>query len=274
MNRDQIHQILNQLGTQADKSLGQNFLVNEKVIQAIVLEAHRFSATSLIEIGPGLGALTNHWLPLWSLEKISLIELDSDFAGYWKAKNFLVYEADALRWSWNQVESAKNTVLVSNLPYQIAASLVIDRSQDPQPLAGMVLMFQKEVAQRIQVSFGDSNFGMLAVISQTFWKIKKVIDASQNDFYPPPKIRSRVLSFTPQQSQIENRQRFLHFVKLAFSHPRKKLISNLKSEFEMDRLQVLYADLKLAEAVRPHQLSPAQYQSLFLRTLSFSTSIG
>ena len=169
--RERLMQRLEELQHKAKKSLGQNFLVSDLVISKILKKVELQNPKSLIEIGPGLGALTEGLLELKTTLK--LIEMDHNFATYWKDRGCDLVQGDALQLDWKPISSSE-TGLVSNLPYQISSSLVIDRSLDLEPLAFMVLMFQKEVAQRIQAPARRDDYGMLSVIAQNFWKIEIV----------------------------------------------------------------------------------------------------
>ncbi len=163
--KSKVLERIKQFSVEAKKSLGQNFLINDRVIEKIILQVTKLKPTSILEIGPGLGSLTDE------LEKIGvdfqLLELDRKFVEYWKSRNLNVIECDALHWDWHNWQG-DGRVLVSNLPYQISSSLVIDRSLDENPPDFMILMFQKEVAQRIRAQFDTSDYGMLSVVSQVF----------------------------------------------------------------------------------------------------------
>ena len=131
------------LGAEAKKSLGQNFLVSDVVIQRIVDKVKSFNPEFLIEVGPGPGALTD--LLLEMNLPMQLIELDRRIAQYWRDKGQNVLEVDALQIDWNQFYKHERTVFVSNLPYQISSSIVIERSMEDSGVQQMVLMFQKNV---------------------------------------------------------------------------------------------------------------------------------
>lgn len=261
--RERMRTAQEALGILPKKSLGQNFLVSDHVIEKIVRGASRFRPHTVIEIGPGLGALT------WSLkelaEELHLLELDSTFAEYWRSQNFSVIEVDALRWNWDLSGYQRPCVLVSNLPYQISSSLVIDRSEDAKPLDGMVLMFQKEVAQRLKAKHNSPEYGFLSVVAQTFWDLELLLEASPRDFSPPPKIASRVLIFNPRQVAIADRRGFVRFVKAAFLHPRKLMISNLVEGLgrPKDSLSPHFEKMKLDPQIRAGQLSLSQFVELY-----------
>lgn len=264
--RERLEKVLQATGLAAKKSLGQNFLINDTVIARIHAEARALNPDHLIEVGPGPGALTEGLcetqLPL------VLIELDRTMAAYWREQGLTVHEADALQMDWSELRASEATVLVSNLPYQISASLVIDRSLDPRPLAGMVLMFQKEVAQRIRALPSTEAYGMLSVIAQNFWEVRLVSEAGPRDFSPPPRVASRVLSFRPLRDVVAEKEGFLKFVKDCFAQRRKLLKSNLSGWMGSRRIPVenLLAKLDsygLKETARAEELSPAQFRELY-----------
>lgn len=252
------------------KSLGQNFLISDTVIERIVDRAQKFQPESLIEIGPGPGSLTCQLKELKIPGSFRVIELDRQWAEYWINQGVEVTEADALRLDWRSWSHAK-TLLVSNLPYQISSTLVIDRSLDSEKLLGMVLMFQKEVAQKIRGEVGSNHYGFLSVIAQNFWTIEFVTEAGPRDFLPPPKVASRVLAFTPKsQTQCPaNPQGFLKFVKQAFAQRRKTLRSNWEAYLNQKRPGLWAEVLELivtwgfTEKLRAEELSPEQFAKLW-----------
>ena len=264
--RERLMAVLQETGLAAKKSLGQNFLVSDAVIEKIIARAKTFNGAHVIEIGPGPGALTYFLRQFPST--LTLIELDRTMSAYWREKNLIVREEDALRADWGALIKP-DTVLVSNLPYQISASLVIDRSLDELPLKGMVLMFQKEVAQRIRAQASTPEYGFLSVIAQTFWMTETVSEAGPRDFQPPPNVASRVLGFTPKTPPVGlDRQKFLEFVKTAFAQRRKLMKSNLspwlnRRALTVDDLMVALERLRLPATARAEELTPAQFLELY-----------
>lgn len=264
--RERLQQALEILGVTAKKSLGQNFLVSDVVISRIIDQVKEFKPEALIEVGPGPGALT-YFLKQMNVP-LKLIELDHAIAGYWREQGLPVLEADALQVDWQQFYSDKKLVFVSNLPYQISASIVIDRSLENSGIEHMVLMFQKEVAQRIRGQARDEHYGLLSVIAQTFWKISMVTEAGARDFSPPPKVQSRVLALTRKATQVTNRAAFLTFVKNAFAQRRKLLKKNLAGLLSQKKLteeQLIgwLAEMGFKETVRAEELSPDQFVNLY-----------
>ncbi len=263
--RARLMQRLEELQHTAKKSLGQNFLISDLVITKILQKVELQKPQKIIEIGPGLGALTEGLLEMKL--PLQLIEMDYNFANYWKNRGCDLIQGDALQLDWAPISSSQ-TALVSNLPYQISSSIVIERSLDQSPLAFMVLMFQKEVAQRIQAPARREDYGMLSVIAQNFWKVEIVSEAGPKDFQPPPKIASRVLFFKPLETSITDRKFFLRLVKEAFKQRRKLLKSNLKGFLhdhgvpENDFLDWL-AQHELKETARAEELSPKLFKELY-----------
>lgn len=231
-------------------SLGQNFLISQRVISLIVSKAESLlQKSTLVEIGPGLGALTDHFK---NYSDYKVIELDRDLVKYWKSQNLTVIEADALKLDWNNLEVTKNSVLVSNLPYQIASRLFINRSLGPLNINHMLLMFQKEVAQRITAEIDTKAYGILSVLGQLVWDIDKLCDVSPQEFYPVPKVAGRVLLFSRRDLIIE--KAFFLFVKQAFSQRRKMLVKNLSSFLSVDEIvSVIDSKTKRAENVTPQE---------------------
>jgi 16S rRNA (adenine1518-N6/adenine1519-N6)-dimethyltransferase len=260
----ELQAVLSELGHQPKKSLGQNFLISDHVIEKIILAAKEFSPQHLMEIGPGPGALTRHLKNL--SQSFQVIELDHGFAGYWREKGLQVHEVDALQFDWGPfLKCSGNRILVSNLPYQISSSLVIDRSLDENPLDGMVLMFQKEVAQRLRATFEQDLYGMLSVVAQTFWEISLVSEAGPRDFYPPPRIASRVLKFIKKPMSEIDRKKYFRLVKGSFLQPRKYLVSNLEQAgiCQKEKAVEWLQELKISEKARAEQLRISDYLKLY-----------
>ena len=261
--RERLRDRQAELHIEAKKSLGQNFLISDSVIGKILNEVQSMNPASIIEVGPGMGALTDglRQIPV----PLTLIELDSKLAAYWRDQGCDPIEVDALQWSWQLGEQKRPCVLVSNLPYQISSSLVVDRSMDEKPLDGMVLMFQKEVAQRMKANQDHDLYGFLSVLTQTFWKLNLVLEASSGDFLPAPKVASRVLGFKPLPSPVKNRRDYLKFLKACFLHPRKYLSSNLAEGRGLGKEEVKkrFESGGWDPQLRGDQLTPQKFLELY-----------
>lgn len=256
-----IKDLLDQLGRGSKRSLGQNFLVNTGKIESIIKYVKQSGIDELVEIGPGLGALTLRLIE--QFPKMKLIELDNQFVQYWQQHTKNVIHKDALHLDWSEL-GLERGLLVSNLPYQISARIVVDRSIDPQNIFKMVLMFQKEVGQRLLARPSTEHYGLLSVIAQTYWDMETLEELGPNDFFPPPKVASRVVTFERKSEiLVKDGKKYLNFVKLAFSHRRKFLRNNIASMCSAELLQNAMLSMKLNEKVRPEELSWKQYCELF-----------
>jgi len=254
---------LTEMGISPKKAFGQNFLISAGVIGKIIEAVQSRPHSDLIEIGPGLGALTEKLIAAGLRPR--LIELDRDLIDYWRARNLDTIDHDALKLDWDTLNLKPNSLLVSNLPYQISTSLVVDRCFGPKNLRHMILMFQKEVAQRLMAKPRTKEYGLLSVMAQVFFDISKVADAAPRDFHPAPKIASRVLSFT-RKSDPGVTERFLKVLKAGFAFRRKFLLKNLKSVVDkptLERLPDVFAALRLKPQARAEELTPAQWVELF-----------
>lgn len=252
---------LQELGIRPNKKLGQNFLVNIEVCKKIVAAAYGDKPSKVVEVGPGIGALTD--LAREEPVPLTLIELDRTFVEFWNAKGVDVIHDDALKLDWATLENPLNTCLMSNLPYQISSSLVIDRSIKPYNVNKMVLMFQKEVGQRLLAKNKTGEYGLLTVIAQTFWEVSHLMDVGPKDFYPPPQIASRVLTFVRRDIHFERPEKYLQMVKMAFAQRRKFMLSNLSQIYPKDKIREAFQKLEIKETVRSEELTVDQFVDLY-----------
>ena len=255
---------LEEMGLQPKRSLGQNFLVSEGAVFKILSTLPADPSIPVVEIGPGPGALTEGLLKRGF--QPTLIELDSRAAAYWRSRGLMVLEDDALKVNFDQFP--KESFLISNLPYQISASLVLDLSTTTETFSEMTLMFQKEVAQRLSSEPKNSSYGLLSVVAQIFWDVRKVMDLAPKAFYPAPKVASRVLKFRrlPHKMEMKERASFLRFVKACFHQKRKKLANNLKGIMESDKLVQILSYLEtqgFGAHVRAEEIAPEDFVAIY-----------
>lgn len=261
--RERLDRFFNSSPILAKKALGQNFLISDYAIDLMIQKLKSTQPEFVIEIGPGPGALSDLILAL--RKNYVAIELDQVFAEYWKSKSVEVLNQDALQLDWNQFPAHEKSTLISNLPYQISSAIVMDRSMDETPFSHMILMFQKEVAQKIRAKNKSSDFGLLSAVAQTFWEIETLCDLGPRDFIPAPKIASRVLVFKPKETSIKNKKNYLSFCKAAFKQKRKMLKSNLmpfSNLKELDLLSIM-KELKISETARAEELSAMDFVNLY-----------
>jgi 16S rRNA (adenine1518-N6/adenine1519-N6)-dimethyltransferase len=178
-----------------------------------------------------------------------------------------VVEGDALRVDWSAFALEAPALLVSNLPYQISTHLMIERCFGPLAIKYMVLMFQKEVAERLTASPRSKDYGQLSVMAQLHFRMRRVAEASPRDFFPPPKVASRVLAFERVDGvEAELGTAFFKFVKAAFAFRRKFLLKNLKGVVDKSGWARLHSGLEalgFSDKVRAEELSPADFARLF-----------
>ncbi|MEM7645833.1 MAG: 16S rRNA (adenine(1518)-N(6)/adenine(1519)-N(6))-dimethyltransferase RsmA [Pseudomonadota bacterium] len=260
--REKIQDRMSQLDIVPKRSLGQNFLVSDSVVDKIITEASPEKFDRVFEIGPGLGALTDSLIS--QSKNLRVVEFDRQFAAFWREKSVEVVEDDALKVPWGDwLKEEGRHLLVSNLPYQISSRLVVELSLLPVSFDRMVLMFQKEVGQRMMAAPGTSDYGLLTVVAQSFWKIRLVVEAGAVDFMPKPNVASRVLIFNRNDFQLEQASEYLNFLKLCFQERRKKLLPKLKIFRDREALEELFKALGLDPGIRAERLSPDEFYKLY-----------
>lgn len=223
----------------AKKSLGQNFLVDESYIRRIVDSLDIAEKDTIIEIGPGRGAITGRLVASGS--NVIAIELDRDLVPQLREQfaanpNFTVVEADATEVDLallipNTEDQNAKTKLVANLPYYISTPILQHLSTQRHLFERLVLMFQKEVVDRITAKPGDSDRGFLTVITEASFRVDKLFDVPPNAFRPVPKVTSSVAKFTPKETTVEDEERLRDLVSTAFSQKRKTILNNLKTAY-------------------------------------------
>lgn len=254
------------------KSLGQNFLLDENVTRTIAREADKFRPFSILEIGPGAGALTH---ALCRLKKpIAVIEKDDHCAQYVaqmfaEIPDFEVIHGDALAAELPAFcrDAQKRPILVSNLPYNVASQIYFRFIDADLPLVGMVLMFQREVALRFTAKPKTSSYGALSVVAQYYHDIEHVIDVPPESFRPAPKVTSTVLRFAPRKRILttDDESRFRAFVHAAFALRRKTLPNSLNGFAGLNR--AMWAEkltsIGFDSSVRAEALSVSEFIRIF-----------
>lgn len=261
MNKEQVKQFLKQKNLQPLKKFGQNFLINQNTIQNIVERVQK-CPSPFVEIGPGLGSLTQHFVN--KKKDIVLVEKDKKLAAHWKEVGYCVFCADALKLKWEKLP--KKFTLFGNLPYEIAARLILKSCLNQKQVQSMIFMMQKEVAQRVTAQPRSKNYGLLSVVSQTFWNICLAINVPKTNFYPIPKVDGRVLEFQTKKNKLNlSEDLFLQFVKKCFSFKRKMLFKQIDvPSFNMAK--TILTNLGLHENCRAEELSPGQFVKLYFQT--------
>jgi 16S rRNA (adenine1518-N6/adenine1519-N6)-dimethyltransferase len=213
------------------KCFGQNFLRDRQVVDQIIAAADLQPADRVLEIGPGLGVLTDRMLPL--VCEVVAMEVDRDLAAALRdrpAENLTVHEGDVLNLNWESLLPFPPYKLVANLPYNISSQILFRILDHRQRLGRLILMFQKEVGDRLAAVPGTKDYGILSVFCQLWFDIRRVTLVPPGAFYPPPKVTSVVLSFEPllhPRVEIDDEDFFRRVVKGAFAQRRKTLRNSL-----------------------------------------------
>ena len=255
---------LKNLNIHPKKSLGQNFLINPFVSEQIVSVIKELKPQALMEIGPGFGSLTT---PLSQLKvPLTLVELDSKIAEFWRRKNFSILKQNALQLHSSQL--SKSTVLVGNLPYQISNRLILQASIHWPPIQQMCFMVQKETAERISSVNKQKSYGFLSVAIQYSWKTQKRLEVKTSDFYPPPQVEGTVLTF--KRKNILS-PALAGFIKECFQQKRKFLIKKITNRKDLKtpssntlkHIQQSFDSLHIPLTARAEELSVDQFVKLY-----------
>ncbi len=247
----------------ASKRFGQNFLINQGVLEKIS-EVADVKDKDVIEIGPGLGSLTH--VLLKDAKSVTSFEIDEDMIkvinGEIEDDNFTLIEGDFLKADLNW--KGKKT-LVANIPYYITSDILFKIFENSDKFDRCVLMMQDEVASRLSAPTGSKTYGKLTLTTMLYTKnLTKEFVVSPGSFLPAPKVKSAVVSFEMKEMLSGNEKELKEFFKVIFSFRRKTLINNLKElEIEPEESKVILKKMNLKETARPQELSFDQFLALF-----------
>ncbi|WP_435095699.1 16S rRNA (adenine(1518)-N(6)/adenine(1519)-N(6))-dimethyltransferase RsmA [Candidatus Pelagibacter bacterium nBUS_27] len=250
----------------AKKSLGQNFLVDQNIIQKIIGTAD-IEGKEILEVGPGTGNLTNEILKA-NPKKLYLIEKDNELSISLKNKyndKISLYNEDILNFNTQSLSKNKLTVF-GNLPYNISTEIlcnwIINLTDENCWFEELILMFQKEVADRIIANYNTSAYGRLAILANWRLNIKKVCDISPECFSPKPKVDSSLLYFVPKNNfvRIKDPKNIEKISRVFFSQRRKMLKKPYNQIFNGD--QKILDTLKIDLNLRPQNLNFDTYYQL------------
>ena len=249
----------------AKKSLGQNFLIDKNVLEKIT-NTSKIENKLILEIGPGTGNLTSYILKK-NPKKVIVIEKDIELAKNLKNKfnnQLKIINQDVLK--LDETNLFKDKVIVfGNLPYNISTEILskwIKNLKDDFWFDNLILMFQKEVANRIIAEFNTSNYGRLSIISNWKLNIKKILDIKRECFLPKPKVESSLLFFTPKKNfvKIKDVNNLEKITRTFFNQRRKMLKKPFNQLFNGN--QKIIDKLKIDLNLRPQNLSLDTYYKL------------
>ena len=249
----------------ARKRFGQNFLVDAQVIFDIVAAVAPKRTDCVVEIGPGLGALTTPLLN--KLDHLNVLEIDRDIVtrlkNNYSAKKLSVHEGDALLFDFANLAKVRGGKLhvVGNLPYNISTPLLFHLANFSNDVFDMHFMLQKEVVERMVASPGSSAFGRLSVMLQYRFHMDWLFDVPPECFSPAPKVDSAVVRLIPRPPEaldVLDEEKFSALVAAAFAQRRKMLRNNLKAFFSEAEL----FQHRISPTARAEDLSVDSYVQL------------
>lgn len=246
----------------ARKRFGQNFLQDQSVIDRIVAAINPESSDQLVEIGPGLGALT--YPVLDRAGKLDVIELDRDIipilkAGAEQHGELTIHSADALAFDYGSLLGGATSMKVyGNLPYNISTPLIFHLFEHADIISEMHFMLQKEVVDRMTASPGNKQYGRLTIMTQYFCQAVALFDVPPHAFQPAPKVMSSIVRLIPYKKkpiQTKDVGHLNHVVTTAFNFRRKTVRNALKAFASEDQL----IELGIKPDLRPEALSLEQF---------------
>ena len=230
------------------KRFGQNFLHDPVVIGKIVAAIHPASGERLVEIGPGLGAIT---LPLLEAAGVlTVIELDRDLIGPLQARcaaagELTIYNADALRFDFCTLADGKQLRVIGNLPYNISTPLLFHLLEQQHCIRDMHFMLQKEVVQRMAASPGSGQYGRLSVMLQYRCRVTPLFTIGAGAFNPPPRVESAFVRLEPYAqplAEVRDEDIFARLVNQAFTRRRKTLRNALRELLDVTEIEAAGID--------------------------------
>lgn len=255
-------------GAKAHKSLGQNFLMDDKVIEAIAAASIKDPAIPIVEIGPGLGVLTR--VLAQKAQKVWAVELDRGKVNLLQRElqglPVDILNMDALKLDLKDIWGTGKGVLVGNLPYYITSPLLMHFLEQKDSLASMVVMVQKEVADRLVANPGGKDYGILSIAAQVSAQAEKLFEVPPRAFWPAPKVTSAVVSFELRsypEFRVKEKD-FFRVVKAAFSQRRKTLGNSLAGGLGLPKQQIgeILAAAGVDEQRRAETLSIEEFQAV------------
>ena len=246
----------------ARKRFGQNFLIDQQVIADIVSAVAPSRADCVVEIGPGLGALTEPLLK--KLDCLHVVEIDRDIIAHLRQRhtppNLIIHEGDALAFDFSALvtDSGAKIKVVGNLPYNISTPLLFHLASFSDYVFDMHFMLQKEVVERMVAEPGTSDFGRLSVMLQYRFVMDWLLDVPPESFDPAPKVDSavvRLIPRPPEELTAKNEALFSTLVSAAFAQRRKMLRNNLKGILG----DTSFEELGISPTARAEELSVSDY---------------
>ncbi len=268
--------ILKKYNITANKKLGQNFLINDEVIENII-EASKINSSDLvIEIGPGLGTLTSKLLE--KAGRVVAIELDEKMINILKDRfklynNFVLLNEDILKVDLNElikenIDNLENVKIVANLPYYITTPIIMKLLEDRLSIDTITVMVQKEVADRITAKPGDKLSGAITYSVDYYANAEEIVFVDKTSFIPAPEVDSEVIKLKIRKTpavEVENEEMFFKVIKASFMQRRKTLVNGLVNSGiinDKEKIKTIFNELGLELNVRGEKLTIEQFANL------------
>lgn len=270
--------IMKKYGIIANKSLGQNFLIDDVVVSQIIDASDISENDLIIEIGPGLGTLTK--ILVERAKKVICIELDLKMINILQDRfslydNIEIINKDVLKVNLNTLiekEKKQNTIkdvkIVANLPYYITTPIIMKLLEDELDLSSIIVMVQKEVAERLIAIPGEKNTGAITYSVYYYASSEKILEVPNTAFIPKPEVTSEVIRLNLRKEMIvkpKNADLMKKVIKNAFTQKRKTLINSLTNTKIFSSKQVgeeILKNLKINEKARPEELTLQQFADI------------
>lgn len=274
MTLSEMREVLAGREIRLTKSLGQNFLHDGNQLRRIVAAAALTPADKVLEIGPGLGPLTE--LLLAQAGRVLAIEKDARLVAVLQERfgaphsalrtpRFELIQADALEFIKRERRDWRDWKLVANLPYSMASPLLVELALSPQGPKQMTVTLQWEVVQRILASAGDPDYGVLTLFLQLNYTPRESFKIPASCFFPAPAVDSGCVTLVRREKPLlpeELRGAFAKIVKCAFSQRRKMVLKLLKAEWPVEQLQRAFVTLNILPQERAEKISLEQFVAL------------
>jgi 16S rRNA (adenine1518-N6/adenine1519-N6)-dimethyltransferase len=267
----EIRAILDGHGLRLTKSLGQNFLHDGNQLRRISAAAELKPTDRVLEIGPGLGPLTE--LLLAEAGEVLAIEKDERLVRILQQRfpdhpKLTLIHADALDRVRADASDWSGWKLAANLPYSVASPILVELASNPRPPERMVATLQWEVARRLMAKAGEEDYGILSLLIQLTHEPAGLFKISAGCFFPPPDVDSACITLVRRKQELlpgKMRPTFARLVKRAFSQRRKMMIKLLKEDWPAERLETAWTALRLPPQARAEAVSLEQFAELARR---------
>lgn len=253
----------------AKKKFGQNFLKDTSVLDKII-QSMPNNNNYVIEIGPGLGDLTKN---LVKYKDMTAYEVDTDLIGILESKFAIQIEEGKLKlihtdvleaWDKQKTLHDGRYDMIANLPYYIATNIILRAFEDTN-CEHIIVMVQKEVAQKFTAKVNEKEYSSLGIISELLSIDSRILfDVPPESFDPPPKVMSSILYIRKDMNKTIEKG-FKDFLKACFMQPRKKLSKNLSSIIDKGFISDIYKELEINDNIRPHEVSSSLYSQMYTK---------